>query len=468
MFQTLKARRSNTGESAYVVQSSCLPSEKDKGKKPRACAFCKLKKLKCLIEGDSCAKCLKQGLECSYRSTNAKKNTPSSPSSSRRLSRSKHELRALSPTNNTSSTPEPVSHTSPSSPFGGRTAGSFPEITPALPTQGTVAGSSTATSVASLSGFSVSEFFDGDINLDFLDIPHDGVNGCDTPMYLTSNDMTDCHLDATGFTPMHTSAPSHLTPPSPLHDGIESPGDDIPMAPYPSGQHTPSASSGSVGWKPSPVMAPRPPPLAQLSNIPSSQAIPSEQSRVEQREPGSPHTRTVSCRCLERVMSANEAMQVKLVWVTSADTGSAVSVDDTLQCQKDMLASCGDLLECLICTLRSDYIMLVVSMCREMIAAIIDLSATIASDGQHRSRKRSCSEATDGSWTSVQRVNAGVWRLDDQDEMVVIKSLIRIRVTRLRNLIARLEAVVKTHHPDYEWIVRALGQTVPQKLVPIE
>ncbi|KAI0866437.1 hypothetical protein F4860DRAFT_499815 [Xylaria cubensis] len=450
MFQTLKARRSNTGESAYVVQSSCLPFEKDKGKKPRACAFCKLKKLKCVIEGDSCAKCLKQGLECSYRSMNAKKNITSSPSSSRRLSHSKHELRALPPTNNTSSTPEPTS----------------------------VVGSSTATSVASLSvhgdpalseGFSVSEFFDGDINLDFLDLPHDGMNGCDTPMYLNSNDMTDCHHDATGFTPMHTSAPSHIIPPSPPHDGIESPRDDIPMAPYPSGQHTPSASSGSISWKPSPSMAPRPPPSAQLYNIPSPQAIPSEQSRVEQqREPSSPHTCNVSCCCLERLMSANEAMQVKLVWVTSADTGSAVSVDDMLQCQKDMLASCGDLLECLICTLRSDYIMLVVSMCREMITAIIDLSAMIASDGQHQSRKRSCSEATDGSWSSVQRVNAGVWRLDDQDEMVVIKSLIRIRVTRLRNLIARLEAVVKTHHPDYEWIVRALGQTVPQKLAPIE
>ncbi|KAI8631480.1 hypothetical protein F5Y19DRAFT_493385 [Xylariaceae sp. FL1651] len=477
MFQTLKARRTNTGESAYVVQSSGLPFEKDKGKKPRACTLCKLKKLKCVIEGNSCVKCMKQGIECSYRSM-ATKNTPSAPSSSRGPSSSKTERRALPHTSTKDGTPKSSASSSPSNPLDRRTADSTPDSTPALSVQGETAETSTTASNASLSihdeplfseAFPFSDLLGGSINFDFWSLSNDGMEVGATPIYLATNDTTDCHPDVTSFPPIHTSGSSHRILPSSPRGSSNSSKDDRPIIPITSRQHSPDISIESISWKHDPIREPRLSPLAQFSNISSPHAASlAEHSETERCEIIPPHPPPASCRCLEQLMSANEAMQVKLVWGTSAQAGSAVSVDDMLQCQKDMLASCGTLLECNICSLRSDYVMLVVSMCREMMNGIMDLSAMIIPNSQHGSRKRAFSEANDGTLASFQRVNAGGWRLDDQDEMAVIKSLIGIRITRLRSLIARLEKAVNTHHSDYEWIVNALRQIVTEKVASIE
>ncbi|KAI0861250.1 hypothetical protein F4860DRAFT_524386 [Xylaria cubensis] len=474
MFQTLKARRTNTGESAYVVQSSGIPFEKDKVKKPRACAFCKLKKLKCVADGDSCVKCSKQGLECSYRNA-----ATSSPSSSRRPSRCKTETRTLPPTGHKGGPPEPLTDNSPSDIIDQGIARSSLDSTPALPDLEASAGSSTTPNneYHSVHGdlefsgiFSSPGCLDGDVNIDLWEEFCSQVNvGISMPVDLTANGTTDCRAHATKLPSTHTPALPHIISLDPSHSAGREARDNEPAVPFPLPQHDSSASPEPITPKRHPGRESRPSAATQFPDISSALAVaPTDYSRIERCEMIRQGPPPISCRCLEQLMSANEAMQVKLVWTASAHTESAVNMDDMLQCQKDMLASCGNLLACHACSLRSGYVMLVVSMCREMISAITDLGAIILYDSQHGSRKRTRSEAADGSWASIQRVNTSVWRLDDQDEMAVIKSLIRIRIARLGNLITRLESVVQTHHHNYGWIVSALRQNILEKIDPIE
>ncbi|KAI0182865.1 hypothetical protein EV127DRAFT_475586 [Xylaria flabelliformis] len=455
MFQTLKARRTNTGESAYVVQSSGIPFEKDKTKKPRACAFCKLKK----------------GLECSYRNA-----ATSSPSSSRQLSRCKTETRTLPPTGHKGGPPEPLTDNSPSDIIDQGIARSSLDSTPALPDLEASAGSSTTPNneYHSVHGdlefsgiFSSPGCLDGDVNIDLWEEFCSQVNvGISVPVDLTANGTTDC---ATKFPSTHTPALPHIISLDPSHSAGREARDNEAAVPFPLTQHDSSASPEPITPKRHPGRESRPSAATQFPDISSALAVaPTDYSRIERCEMIRQGPPPVSCRCLEQLMSANEAMQVKLVWTASAHTESAVNMDDMLQCQKDMLASCGNLLACHDCSLRSGYVMLVVSMCREMISAITDLSTMILHNSQHGSRKRTHSEAANKSWASIQRVNTSVWRLDDQDEIAVIKSLIRIRIARLGNLITRLESVVQTHHYNYGWIVSALRQNILEKIDPIE
>ncbi|KAK5630176.1 hypothetical protein RRF57_005891 [Xylaria bambusicola] len=174
---------------------------------------------------------------------------------------------------------------------------------------------------------------------------------------------------------------------------------------------------------------------------------------------------STACQCLEKLMQANEDMQVKLVWGACPLNGVTVSVDEMLQCQKDILVSCETLLECKACSQRSDYVMLIVSMCHEMMNGIGDLSEMILPGSQQGSSKRPRSES-DVRKRDL-KVKAGAWRLDDEEEINVIRSLIGIRITRLGSLITLLEKAVKAKHPAYEWVIRALRQSITEKIAAI-
>jgi hypothetical protein len=234
---------------------------------------------------------------------------------------------------------------------------------------------------------------------------------------------------------------------------------------------TPQTSStpltDSVHWDFNLLQEPHPLPLDDSSKIASQLEI----SSIEIPNNGPQPTRTpqhlpATCRCLEQLMGANEVMQVKLVWGACPSNGLAVSVDDMLQCQKDILVSCETLLECGRCSLRSDYVMLIVSMCHEMMNGIGDLGAMLLPGSQNeRSSKRSRSESDGGRKRGLK---PGGWRLDDEDEIQVIKSLIGIRIARLGSLIGQLEKTVKANHPDYEWVIRALRQSITERIGDVE
>ncbi|GAW24075.1 hypothetical protein ANO14919_136550 [Xylariales sp. No.14919] len=456
MFQTLKAKRSNTGESAYVVQSSGMPFERNKGKKQRACTLCKLKKLKCVAtnEGDSCVKCMKQGLECSYRST-TKSNTSSAPKSSKGTS--KRESQALPLTKKHDEENEQSTDNNASIAVG-ETATPSPNSTPSNSGHG---------DPAFTEGFL--DLLEGsEIGFDFWSLSND--NGMDiggVPIYLSENDNGENSGDVAAFPRTHPSKSNHDFLLDYSRGGNSDAGEEGLAALGGSLQTTPQTTSTPnlepPGWEPSLVQ--EIPSLGEPSKItgqdgvafPEAPGIGLEEVMASQPLPA-------ACHCLEQLMQANEDMQVKLVWGAYPLNGVTVSVDDMLQCQKDILVSCETLLECKACSLRSDYVMLIVSMCHEMMNGIGDLSAMLLPGSEQGSSKRSRSESDGGRKRGLK---AGGWRLDDEEEINVIRSLIGIRITRLGSLISLLEKAVKANHPAYEWVIRALRQSITERIAAI-
>ncbi|KAI0458268.1 hypothetical protein F5B21DRAFT_519459 [Xylaria acuta] len=460
MFQTLKARRSNTGESAYVVQSAGMPFEKNKGKKQRACTLCKLKKLKCVLaEGEkleSCVKCLKQGIECSYRSA-TKSDASSTSKSSKGASKSENKA--------PSSTDKPVEIPKPST-----------DDNLSITVRDTAASTLSPTSTPPISGhgdpalseeFSFAGLLESEIPFDFWSLSNDGgMDMGDAPIYLAANDGGENNGEVAAFPRIHPSKPSQDFLLGYSRVGGSGPGEG-PAVPGGSSNTTPQTTSTPIteplSWELIPeIQTPslgnpsevEPPGGVGFSAIPGS-GLP---------ETMSPQPLSTACHCLEKLMGANEDMQVKLVWGGYPLNGVTVSVDDMLQCQKDILVSCETLLECKKCSLRSDYVMLVVSMCHEMMNGIADLSTMLLPGSQSGSSKRTRSESDGGRKRGLK---AGGWRLDDDDEIQVIKSLIGIRITRLGSLISLLETAVNTHHPAYEWVIRALRQSITERIATI-
>ncbi|KAI1258589.1 hypothetical protein F5Y18DRAFT_342547 [Xylariaceae sp. FL1019] len=442
MFQTLKARRGVTGEPAYVVQSSALPFEKDKSKKQRACKLCKLKKLKCVVEGNSCAKCLKQGVECSYRTAS---ESTSAPTPSRRTARPKSrgtpprsdqvEATKITPARNQAASFDYVT----------------PDSTPALSVQDGSVDSIDSNHCLSASipqmfpeDFPSTDFLDrNDIQFDFWSVNDN------TDAYFATDYDANHHQppDMRSFSQMLETAPSHgyLLDPDIIASGLGEEGLAVTLP-------SPQSASGTG---------------VHSADVEPTESSPSQQGYQSIRSDKEVGAIIPSrCHCLEHLMSANEKMQVKLVWRAGSPNGIGVSVDDMLECQKDVLATCGTLLECQSCSLRSQYVLLVVSMCREMANGIEHLSSLILSDrgSQHGSRKRSCSTV---DATGMKGLKPGGWRLDDEDEMEVIKSLIGIRLTRLRSLVLRLEKGIRQNHSDYGWIASALRDTVTEKMAAL-
>ncbi|RYC65906.1 hypothetical protein CHU98_g343 [Xylaria longipes] len=458
MFQTLKARRSNTGESAYVVQSSGMPFEKNKGKKQRACTLCKLKKLKCVLaEGEkpeSCVKCLKQGIECSYRNT-TKSDTISTSKSSKGAS--KYEIKAASSTDKPVDIPKRSTDGNPSSIKAHDTAASSPTSTPFI------SGHSDPTISED---FSFADLLESEIPFDFWSLPNDGSN--DAPFYLAANDGGDKSCEATSFPRIHPSKPSHdfLMGYSRVGDGGPREGPAIPEGSSETTPQTPSIPiTEPLSWEPNLTPEMQTPSLGDPSkaeplNGAGYAAVPASGLP----ETMSPQPVSTECHCLEKLMGANEDMQVKLVWGAYPFNGVTVSVDDMLQCQKDILISCEMLLECKTCSLRSDYVMLVVSMCHEMMNGIADLNTMLLPGSQSGSSKRTRSESDGGRKRGLK---AGGWRLDDDDEIQLIRSLIGIRITKLSSLISLLGTAVNTHHPAYEWVIRALRQSITERIATI-
>ncbi|KAI0514694.1 hypothetical protein F5B22DRAFT_656645 [Xylaria bambusicola] len=449
MFQTLKARRSNNGESAYVVQSSGMPFERSRTKKQRACTLCKLKKLKCVPASneDSCVKCAKQGLECSYKNKTksdktstlkSSKGAPKSqdttlpiedndPNKSERLDSDQSVIAG-----DTASITSPADSTPSNSGHGALT---FPD------------------------GVSFADLLEKEMPFDFWSLSYnDNLNTGNAPNYLqTDGGESDTHQMKLYYDPLgYTQGSNDATGEDSL---IQSEGTSKAInQTIATPKHEPSF------WKHS--FASGIPALGQSSNITGPEAGTfAEIPELSFQEMPALQPASTACQCLEQLMQANEDMQVKLVWGACPLNGVTVSVDEMLQCQKDVLVSCETLLECKACSQRSDYVMLIVSMCHEMMNGIGDLSEMILPGSQQGSSKRPRSES-DVRKRDL-KVKAGAWRLDDEEEINVIRSLIGIRITRLGSLITLLEKGVKVNHPAYEWVIRALRQSITEKVAAI-
>ncbi|EMR65636.1 putative transcription factor protein [Eutypa lata UCREL1] len=165
------------------------------------------------------------------------------------------------------------------------------------------------------------------------------------------------------------------------------------------------------------------------------------------------------CFCIDQIIAANATMQVKLVWATSLNGCSTSSIDDMLQCQKNVLASCETFFGCKKCSLRSDYVVLVISMCREMVNGVKALEVITSPEARSSRRPHPCTELF-----SKGKLEAGGWRLDDDDEIEIIRHLIQVRITKLKKLIGQLEHTVSANHASYAWVVGNLRKSLDEKL----
>lgn len=163
------------------------------------------------------------------------------------------------------------------------------------------------------------------------------------------------------------------------------------------------------------------------------------------------------CFCVDLVLAANATMLVKSVWGISLNCFSTSSIDDMFQCQKNVLTSCETLLGCSKCSLRSDYVVLVISMCREMVSCVKVLESITSPETQSGSSEKP-------NLDSKANLEAGGWRLDDEDEIEIIRHLIKVRITKLRKLIDQLEHIVTANYASYTWVVGSLKQNLDNTL----
>lgn len=167
------------------------------------------------------------------------------------------------------------------------------------------------------------------------------------------------------------------------------------------------------------------------------------------------------CICVDSITDANAMVQTKLVWSNWLQGYSASSIDDMLQCQKNVLASCETFFNCKNCSNKWNYVALVISMCRELVSGVKTLESITTRGPQTFLRRQ---PRSDSDFSGSSRLEAGGWRLDDDDEMEIIKHLVRVRTTKLRKVIDQLESTVSSNHVSYLWVVGNLKKTLDDNL----
>ncbi|KAL6796263.1 hypothetical protein GGI42DRAFT_356403 [Trichoderma sp. SZMC 28013] len=356
MFQTLKVQNRGLGDLEYIVRSSIPASNKAKTKKQPACTRCKMKKLKCIIDADSCEKCIERGVRCSYRVTGE-------------------------PGNRNSQSPD--HH--------------MAEIDMSTSSDGTLAYNKTSSyNTSSQSGAS----FNGS-----SDSSPPSVGKADASLSINGDED-------------HYSA--FIDP----------------------AMGTPQFMADLTAWTPS---------LDQEVCTVARDRLPEASLK------GGELQGFDICFCVDLVLAANATMLVKSVWGISLNCFSTSSIDDMFQCQKNVLTSCETLLGCSKCSLRSDYVVLVISMCREMVSCVKVLESITSPETQSGSSEKP-------NLDSKANLEAGGWRLDDEDEIEIIRHLIKVRITKLRKLIDQLEHIVTANYASYTWVVGSLKQNLDNTL----
>jgi hypothetical protein len=133
-----------------------------------------------------------------------------------------------------------------------------------------------------------------------------------------------------------------------------------------------------------------------------------------------------------------------------------------LQRQKTILVRFESLLGCGTCWSRPDFVMLMITMCDRMLTSLEAVERFVCSRTDDTNRVSSNSTAAadvNAMATSraeldlpplsrspqVLQPRVGAWQIDDDDELELVISLIKSRVTRLGNLIAMAEGMVSAN-----------------------
>jgi len=129
---------------------------------------------------------------------------------------------------------------------------------------------------------------------------------------------------------------------------------------------------------------------------------------------------------------------------------------------KNVLSSCDTFFKCSRCSSKPDYVVLAISMCREMVDGVKALEHATSPEIRRARRPHLDSEVSG----KPPQLQAGGWQLDDDDEMEIIRHLIQVRITKLSRLVGLVEDAVNARHASYGWIVGSLRRSLDEKLGP--
>ncbi|PNP83829.1 hypothetical protein FNYG_02517 [Fusarium nygamai] len=236
-----------------------------------------------------------------------------------------------------------------------------------------------------------------------------------------------------------------------------------------------------------------------------------------------------SCCCMMTAVSIYETMQAQLVWgdpiagpstvstpnSTSAgssyssapswsgsESGSGTGIAATtyqslsplmtqqtiLKRQKMILLRCDSLVQCGSCWSRPDFVMLVMTMCDRILTSLEAVERFVCSRSDDDINKATSNGAAAAlgvqamatpSRTGLEvpslsrssqmlQPGVGTWQIDDDDEMELVISLIKSRVTRLGNLITMAEGTISANAwPWHERLVQALRKRSNKLLISL-
>ncbi|KAF5636742.1 transcription factor [Fusarium tjaetaba] len=236
-----------------------------------------------------------------------------------------------------------------------------------------------------------------------------------------------------------------------------------------------------------------------------------------------------SCCCMMTAVSIYETMQAQLVWgdpmagpstastpsSTSAgssyssglswsgsESGSGIGTATTayqsafplmtqqtiLKRQKMILLRCDSLVNCGTCWSRPDFVMLIMTMCDRILTSLEAVERFVCSRNDEEMSKASSNGTATAldmqTMTTPSRAGlevpslsrssqmlqpgVGAWQIDDDDEMELVVSLIKSRVTRLGNLITMAEGTISANAwPWHERLVQALRKRSNKLLISL-
>ena len=171
-----------------------------------------------------------------------------------------------------------------------------------------------------------------------------------------------------------------------------------------------------------------------------------------------------SCSCLAQAVSTYEAIEVA-AWGQKELSSDA---SDILQHQKKALIECEELLECRKYNTQPAYVMLLLSMCSKILGTLEDIGrgeevTNAEQSSEKRKRKKYGSNVGDGDESRPRGhgINIRKLHLDDDDEHIVLQSLLTARVARLDRLLSMLDKVISKHSwPAHKSLIRELQNRV--------
>lgn len=183
-----------------------------------------------------------------------------------------------------------------------------------------------------------------------------------------------------------------------------------------------------------------------------------ETSSSEEFDAASARRQRFSCSEMVRTY---EMAELYLVWAPRDRSGvTSIEVDEILRYQKKVLASCEAVLSCTSCSLQSEQVLLMISICNKLLASFVQMSAAPPSVAQERPRPSKSAQRSsrqqqqlfkECSGTMSRGLNSVIseWKIDDDDKKQVLKALLNARAARLNGLMDRLGEVVTANH----WVI---------------